>query len=397
MMKRVAMLLNGPIQNDYRVIKIIETLSQKHSVHLFYINGNPSDDNQLFNESVTLSSYTHQASNWVKFIRHSWFCYEFSFFEKRVKESGQHFDFIWANDLPTLNPAYNLSKMLKCKLIYDSHEIYTETINQFFPRHSTGLKKFIFQSMISFMRKHGASVEHRIFPQIDVFLTVNESLLNYFKERNDVRKGFVIMNLPKVDQSITLNRIDFREKYGWSPSTFVIIYQGQLNEGRGLFMLLESMKLLPMEFKLVVVGNGSLGKELNDWTIRNSLTERIKFIDTVPLNELSAYTSGADLGINLLETFNLSKEYASPNKLFEYIHAAIPVVASDTIENQRVFSSFPIGKLTKNQPDVIAAAIIHVTNEKRSSFIDALAQAKSHYNWEKQEELLLSVLNSMLH
>jgi glycosyltransferase involved in cell wall biosynthesis len=153
------------------------------------------------------------------------------------------------------------------------------------------------------------------------------------------------------------------------------------------------MKLLPTEFKLVVVGNGSLGKELNDWTIRNRLTERIEFIDTVPLNELSAYTSGADLGINLLETFNLSKEYASPNKLFEYIHAVIPVVASDTIENQRVFSSFPIGKLTKNHPREIAAAIIHVANEERSSFTDALAQAKSHYHWENQVELLNSVLD----
>ena len=393
MMKRVAMLLNGPIQNDYRVIKIIETLIQKHSVHLFYINGNPNDDHQLFNGRVTLSSYTHQASNWVKIIRHSLFCYEFSFFEKRVMESGQHFDFIWANDLPTLNPAYNLSKTLKCKLIYDSHEIYTETINQFFPRHSTGLKKFIFQSMISFMRKHGATVEHRIFPKIDVFLTVNESLLNYFKERNDVRRGLVIMNLPKLVPSITFDRIDFRKKHGWSPSTCIVIYQGQLNEGRGLFMLLESMKLLPTEFKLVVVGNGSLGKELNDWTIRNRLTERIEFIDTVPLNELSAYTSGADLGINLLETFNLSKEYASPNKLFEYIHAVIPVVASDTIENQRVFSSFPIGKLTKNHPREIAAAIIHVANEERSSFTDALAQAKSHYHWKNQVELLNSVLD----
>lgn len=393
MMKRVAMLLNGPIQNDYRVIKIIETLSQHHLVHLFYINGNPNDDHLLFNAKVTLSSYTHKATNWVKFIRHSWFCYEFSFFEKRVKESGQHFDFIWANDLPTLNPAYHLARTLKCKLIYDSHEIYTETINQFFPRHSTGLKKFIFQSMISFMRKHGSAVEHRIFPKIDVFLTVNESLLNYFKERHNVRRGFVIMNLPKVVPSITLERIDFREKYGWTPSSCIAIYQGQLNEGRGLSLLLESMKLLPLEFKLVVVGNGSLGKEMKDWTMLNILTERIKFIDTVPLNELSAFTSGADLGINLLETFNLSKEYASPNKLFEYMHAGIPVVASDTIENQRVFSSFPIGKLTKNHPDEIAAAIIEVNNEKKSCFTDALAQAKSHYHWENQVELLNSVLD----
>jgi glycosyltransferase involved in cell wall biosynthesis len=393
MMKRVAMLLNGPIQNDYRVIKIIDTLSQHHSVHLFYINGNPEKDQQLFNEHVSLTARMHEATKWVKFIRHTWFCYEFSFFERWIKESGQDFDFIWANDLPTLLPAYNISRKLKCTLIYDSHEIYTETINQFFPRHSTGLKKYIFQSMISFMRKHGAAVEHRIFPKIDVFITVNESLLNYFKERNNVKRGLVIMNLPKEVPSKAQDRIDLREKYDWTQSTVILMYQGQLNEGRGLSILFESVKLLPSEYKLVVVGNGSLGKELSDWTIHNNMTKRIKFVDTVPLNTLSTYTSGADLGINLLETFNLSKEYASPNKLFEYIHASIPIVASDTIENQRVFSKYPIGKLTKNHPEEIAAAIIEVARKEKSSFEDALHQAKSHYHWENQVELLNSVLD----
>ena len=38
-MKQIAMLLNGPIKNDNRVIKIIQTLSSKNSVHLFYIDG----------------------------------------------------------------------------------------------------------------------------------------------------------------------------------------------------------------------------------------------------------------------------------------------------------------------------------------------------------------------
>lgn len=392
MMKRVAMLLNGPIQNDYRVIKIIHTLSQKNLVHLFYINGNPDQDLHLFNANVQLSSYSHLGTNWVKLVRHTWFCFEFSFFEKRVIDTGQHFDFVWANDLPTLLPAYQIARRMNSKLVYDSHEIYTETINQFFPRHSKGFKKLIFQSMISFMRKHGAKVEGSIFPKIDVFLTVNESLLSYFQERNEVKKGLVIMNLPNESTAKSSDPIDLREKYGWSPSTFILIYQGQLNEGRGLSFLLESIKLLPNDFKLVVVGNGSLGKELNDWTMSNNLTERIKFVDTVPLQELSSYTSGADLGINLLETFNLSKEYASPNKLFEYIHAAIPVVASDTIENQRVFQSFPIGKLTKNSPKEIARAIIEISNEEKSTYEEALSRAKSHYHWENQVELLNSIL-----
>jgi glycosyltransferase involved in cell wall biosynthesis len=393
MMKRMAMLLNGPIKNDYRVIKVIGTLSATYEIHLFYINGDASEDKVLFNHNVTLTSVEHTASLWVKVIRHSLFCYEFNFFKKLVLSSGENFDFIWANDLPTLYPAYKSAKDLRCKLVYDSHEIFTETINQFFPRHSTGLKKVLFQKMISFMRKHGLRMEHKIFPSVDKFLTVNESLLRHFKERNTVKEGLVIMNLPTQNQTKEIMPIDYKEKFKWDSSAVISIYQGQLNEGRGLHLLFEAIQLLPHQFKLVVVGNGSLGDALQEWAVKQKLTERIKFIETVELSELSAFTSGADLGINLLERFNLSKEYASPNKLFEYIHSEIPVVASDTIENQRVFDTYAIGQLTGNQPEKIAAAIQEVSKRKKTAFRRALLLAKSHYQWENQEEMLCSILD----
>jgi glycosyltransferase involved in cell wall biosynthesis len=393
MMKRMAMLLNGPIKNDYRVIKVIGTLSATYEIHLFYINGDASEDKVLFNHNVTLTSVEHTASLWVKVIRHSLFCYEFNFFKKLVLSSGENFDFIWANDLPTLYPAYKSAKDLRCKLVYDSHEIFTETINQFFPRHSTGLKKVLFQKMISFMRKHGLRMEHKIFPSVDKFLTVNESLLRHFMERNTVKEGLVIMNLPTQNQTKEIMPIDYKEKFKWDSSAVISIYQGQLNEGRGLHLLFEAIQLLPHQFKLVVVGNGSLGDALQEWAVKQKLTERIKFIETVELSELSAFTSGADLGINLLERFNLSKEYASPNKLFEYIHSEIPVVASDTIENQRVFDTYAIGQLTGNQPEKIAAAIQEVSKRKKTAFRRALLLAKSHYQWENQEEMLCSILD----
>ena len=49
------MLLNGPVKNDHRVIKMINTLSKKALVDLYYVNGT-SSDNDLFNENVYLFS-----------------------------------------------------------------------------------------------------------------------------------------------------------------------------------------------------------------------------------------------------------------------------------------------------------------------------------------------------
>lgn len=394
MMKRVAMLLNGPIKNDYRVIKMIETLSRVHLVDLYYINGNPIEDANIFNKNVRLFATNHQEGIWNKLIRHTWFCFEFSFFQKMVLNTQTNYDSIWANDLPTLYPAFKISRALNAKLIFDSHEIYTETINQFFPRKSSGLKHFIFKRMIIFMRWHGKRIEKKIIPKTDTFISVNESIVAFFKERYPIKRGIVIMNLPRKSQSAENPTIDLKKQFLWNTDDHLILYQGQLNEGRGLSLLMESMELLPDEYKLVIIGNGSIQHQLIQWVNQKSLTNRIKFIDTIALRELPSYTAGADLGINLLENFNLSKAMASPNKLFEYIHAGIPVVASDTMENKRVFDQFKIGQLTSNTPESISASIIQVVKQDKSSFHEALQKAKTQYHWENQEDLLNSIIEA---
>jgi glycosyltransferase involved in cell wall biosynthesis len=390
-MKQIAMLLNGPIKNDNRVIKIIQTLSSKNSVHLFYIDGENEDKN-IFNNNVSLYNFPHNVSIKIKILRHTWFCYEFNHFINDIKILNKKFDFIWANDLPLLYPAYKISEFYGARLIYDSHEIYTETINQFFPIRSSALKKKIYNCSIAFMRFHGKQIEKKIFPFVDTFLTVNKSLLEYFSERYSINKGVVVMNFPRIEENEESNFFDYRLFYTWSSDSIILLYQGQLNEGRGLTYLFETMKLLPIIYKLVLIGNGSIELDLKKWAKNNSLNDRIKFIDTVSLKKLSSYTKGANVGINLLESLNLSKQLASPNKLFEYIQAEIPVVATNTIENKIVFDAYEIGILTKNDPKQIAESIEKIMQKTTISFTDELKNAKLRYCWNNQVDLILSII-----
>ncbi|MFM7682853.1 MAG: glycosyltransferase [Bacteroidota bacterium] len=391
-MKRIAILLNGTIQNDYRVIKIIQTLSLNNTIHLYYIDGDVLIDSALFNTNVSLYSTQHKVTFWTKFLRHSWFCFEFSFFQQKVLSSGEKYDIIWANDLPTLFPAAKISKRLNCKFLYDSHEIYTETLNQFFPRNSSGIKKYVYTLLIFLMRKHGVSIEKKYIPLTNVFITVNQSLLTYFSERYQISKGLVIMNLPKLNQQNNQLAIDFRKQFSWEANSFIVLYQGQLNEGRGLKLVLEAFKFLDDSFKLILIGNGSLQIDLNKWVNENSCSNRIKFIDTVSLDKLPSHTKGADVGMNILENYNLSKELASPNKLFEYIHAEIPVVASFSKENIRVFEKFNIGLMTNNIPKEIATKIMEISSMDKCLFHLPLSEAKSHYKWENQLDMLESII-----
>jgi glycosyltransferase involved in cell wall biosynthesis len=391
--QKIAMLLNNPISNDYRVIKMIQSISKKAEIDLFYMDGNEQIDKSLFNDDVKLFSFDQTNSLKRKILKHSFFCYEFNFFIKAVLSNKIQYDFIWCNDLPTLNAGYKISKKLNAKLVYDSHEIFVETINQFFPIKSNGVKQLIFKFIILLMKSHGRRIEGRILPKVNSFITVNESILNYFKEKYAINKGVVVMNLPRIsDSNSSKDVIDFHKMYNWEKSDIIILYQGVINHGRGLELLIDSFIKLPNNYKLVIIGNGPLLNLLIQKTNKLEADESIKFIDTVKLSELSKYTKAANLGVNLLEAYNLSKKLASPNKLFEYIHAGLPVIASDTIENTIVLNKFNVGIITPNNSDSIKQKILNITDKDLAYFTNNTIIASEYYNWENQENKILNLI-----
>jgi len=305
-------------------------------------------------------------------------------------DKNVNYDYIWCNDLPTLNPGLKISKKLGAKLIYDSHEIYLETLNQFFPRNSKGIKKALFNQNLNLMRLIGRNFNKRVLPQVHTFITVNESLREYFIRQYSIQSSRVIMNLPELKKSEQgTNSIDYRSKYKWDTESIILIYQGALNEGRGLRLLIELMQSIDNKFKLIVLGDGPLKQNLKDLLAPSN--QQVKFIDSVPIEQLLDYTRGADIGINLLEDFNLSKKLASPNKLFEYIHARIPVICSNTIENSKVLKNYKIGLLTENNLTSIKDSIIELSKKKKTIFEDEMIRAIKLYNWESQESKISSI------
>lgn len=385
------MLLNGEIKNDNRVIKMIRSLSKKSLIDLYYVNGDESDK-FIFDKNVNLYSFNYEASLKRKLIQHTFFIWEFNFFFSQVMNRKVNYDYIWCNDLPTLNPGLKISKKLESKLIYDSHEIYLETLNQFFPRNSIGLKKIIFNQNLNLMRLIGRKFNKRVLPQVHTFITVNESLREYFIRKYSIQSSRVIMNLPELKETEKgTDCIDYRSEFNWGKESIILIYQGALNEGRGLRLVIEVMNNIDNKYKLIVLGNGPLKQNLK--TLLSPKNKQVKFIDSVPIEKLLHYTRGADIGINLLEDFNLSKKLASPNKLFEYIHARIPVICSNTIENSKVLQNYEIGVLTENNKTSIEDSIIELSKKKKTIFEADMKHAINNYNWEKQEHKIFNLIN----
>lgn len=389
--KKIAVLLNGPVKNDYRVIKVISSLSKSFDVSLFYIDGQ-NDDSRIFNERVKLNSYIKSTTFFDKIIQNTLFFYEYYFMVKKVLNNSLTYDYIIANDLPTLLPAYKIAKKQHAKLIYDSHEIYIETIPQFFPKNTSFFKSLIFKLCIFIMKHSGKFIEKKILKSTHCLITVNESIKKYFNSIYQIKRSEVLMNLPFLNnQSTVTKKIDFKKEFGWKNDDKVFLYQGVLNEGRGLRMLIESMQKAPKNAKLVILGDGFIKPELIKLVEEQQLTEKVQFKNKVPLNNLPSYTVAADFGVNLLEDTNLSKKLASPNKLFEYIHAQIPVLCSKSPENDKVLSEFNIGVSTQNTVDEISNSMATLIDSEPSVFTENCKKAAQKYNWEIQESVLYNV------
>ena len=393
-MKQILIILKCPLTNQGRMINFLNSLSKIHNVTLFSLD----DGNKIKSEKIT--HYTYHIKNGIlnKLLKHSFFWLEFFELTKIIKNQLEEkdFDFIICHDLPVLYPSLKLKKHFQSKLMYDSLEIYNETINQFFPA-TKGVKKVISNFLIKFMRWNGEIAENFLIKKCDITTTVNTSLAKFFEEKYNVSNVKVIMNCPKKFHPNKEIEFNFREFYGFRPDDTIFLYQGFLNEGRGLEILIKSFNKLIKEYpttRLIIIGSGPLSAKLKNLVEYYSLNKNIKFHRQVDYNKLLNYTVQADFGINLLESFNLSKKLASPNKLFEYIQAGIPVLCSFSPENNKLMNKFHIGEQCNNTTLGIYQSMKNLIEIRPENIIELkknIKKAQRIYNWTEQEKNLLSL------
>lgn len=389
-MKKICVLLNGPIASDSRVIREIKTMSKVAFIDVFYIEGSDSDK-KIFVDNVRLFSCEKRKGMLVKIIKHTCFYNEFMFFVPEVLKQNIAYDYIWANDLPDLKPALKIKKILGSKVIYDSHEIFIGTLNQFFPSNAKWYKSIVYKTALFLMTILGYRAEEKMVKLIDGFVTTSISVKDYFQKkynRNDIQ---IVMNCPNL-QKIT-NFFNFRKEYYLSEDSFILLFQGRLNAGRALLEVVDSMQYVNDKIHLFVIGDGTLKKEMQERTAKLKLQNKIHFINEVPSSELLIYTRGADAGINLQESINISKHLASANKLFEYTHSGIPTIGSDVPENKRIIKKYDLGLLVNNEPKEIANAINKMSKMDLSKYKDNCKVAAQEYNWENQEKVILDLIN----
>ena len=290
-------------------------------------------------------------------------------------------DILVANDLDTLLANYYASKVKGSTLVHDSHEYYT------------GVPELEGRP---FVKKIWRSIERNIFPKLKYIYTVNDSIAKLYKDDYgvDVKvvRNFPVLVNRKNQTAKTKKELDLPE------DKKIILYQGSVNVDRGLLEAIEAMQYVN-DAILLIVGDGDILEQVKSRTEKLDLNEKVTFRKKIPFEELWNYTSHADIGISLDKDTNINYKYSLPNKIFDFVHAGVPVLASDLIEIRKIFSKYNIGELIESHdPKHIAEKIKFMLSdpEKRKGWIENSVIASRDLCWQNEEKVLEGIYTRFL-
>lgn len=249
-------------------------------------------------------------------------------------------DVLYSNDLDTLSANFFATWFKpKSRLIYDTHELFTE-VPELENRR--------------FAKSTWLNIEKFIFPKINNVITVNESIAKIY-EAKYAKSILVVRNVPEKYE----NQISFsKSKIGLPEDKFILIIQGSgLNVDRGVEEAVLSMQFIENAL-LVIVGSGDVIPIAKEIVSQKRLDDKVKFFDKRPYLEMMQLTSNANIGLSLDKPLSDNYKFSLPNKLFDYIQAGIPILSSELIELKKIITKYEIGCFVKTvSPEEIAKNI----------------------------------------
>jgi glycosyltransferase involved in cell wall biosynthesis len=296
----------------------------------------------------------------------------------------QDCDLFVAHDLPAVLPCFLAARLKRRPLVYNAHELWSETngMSAPFPALWRLLERFY-------------------CPRVDAIISPEANRARIYLEEYGARAlPVVVANcppfrpLPRGDELRTFLAAQQRS------ADVLVLYQGIFDASRRLDRLVEAMRYLPDEVALVIMGRGSEEqRSAIDAVIREcGLEARVAFHPFVPYERLAAVTASADIGVLLYANDCRNNYYCAPNKLYEYLHAGLPVVTSNFPGLIDVVETLELGAcVNPDSPEDIARGIAFLLDGERRKEITnrAIAISAEKFHWDREFEKILTLYRSL--
>lgn len=286
-------------------------------------------------------------------------------------------DVLVSNDLDTLL-ANRMAQKLKRKtrLVYDSHEYFTEV-----PELTSRPK----------VQRVWLRIEEMIFPKLKDVYTVNGSIAEIYSKKYN-KNIRIVRNISPLWKG---KELQSKKALGIPENVPLIILQGAgINVERGAEEAIEAMK--SVDAVLMIVGDGDVVPALKKYVAEQgeTLSKKVIFYGKKPYDVMMNYTTYADIGLTLDKPNSLNYVLSLPNKVFDYMHTNTAVVATEIKEVANVVRTHNIGVVVEEFTVENLARVLNdlIADRKRlDEFHANCAIAAKTENWEKETEVLAEI------
>lgn len=375
------MVLGNDFPPDVRVENEALSLANAgHEVHLACYTRKSAPEKEIFKgiiiHRIPISLFLYKAS--VAALTAPFY---FAFWERFLENIIEKYriETIHIHDLPLVRVGVRLKEKHDLNLVADLHENWPALLSVS-PYTKTLLGRLLSPNFL------WVRYEKNILRHADMIIVVVEEARDRLEKLGiDGSRIIVVSNTLKLDNFILP---DLQP----DPEHFTLYYAGGLTYHRGLQTVIEAITLIRRQIpqiRLRIAGSGKYRSRLQQLVQRHKLGSFVEFLGHLPLKEVAENLALADAAlIPHLKTAHTDSTI--PHKIFQYMYANKPVIASNCIPLERIVSETKSGVIFQSASAADLAGKIMKLYKKEVTILPARKWVEKKYNWEADAATLVS-------
>ncbi len=295
-------------------------------------------------------------------------------------------DIYHASELTALPACYIVATLRRKPLVFEAYEMQPPDTRVGFWKHLRGLCTYLLA---------------RILPRCAAVITVSPPIAEELQRHYAASPVILLRNVPAYSAVSPGNRLRTRLNLG--SETRIALYQGNLGPDRGLELLIRAAAYLEKDIIIVMMGAGTkeMLLHLESLIASEGVADRVKILPPVPYNELLEWTASATVGLIVYDPeYSSNIKMCLPNKLFEFLMAGLPILASRLEAVEAILNAYDVGQVVSSlAPAGIAAALTAMLSDRDAlerTHINALRAAQQEFCWEKESQRLTALYMNLV-
>lgn len=229
-------------------------------------------------------------------------------------------DYVHAHDLPNLEMGFRIAEKTGAALIYDAHELYPL---QYFSDESR--------------RASLLELERRLIVHADAVITVNQQCVEVLKKEYGVENVIAVTNATEAPPGFDPQQRQrkWHDTFMLDDDVRIMVFQGGINPVRNVDPLVEALAQCEENIHIGFVTYRKDIPYYDELSKRLGISHRIHYVVEIPWDEVNDWLASADVGVMPYQVTNFNAQISSPNKLYEFVVAGLPIMASTELVNVR--------------------------------------------------------------